>query len=80
MLQKYCLDQLKHLNLASIDNIEMPKPSQINPKHVPQLPKTDDLLGSSIYSVEALRDSTHQNPNNNPIIVPRLSIPTNPTH
>lgn len=45
MLMKYCLGQLKHLDLSSIDHIE-----PISPRHVPTLPKTDDLGQSSIYS------------------------------
>lgn len=57
-LMRYCLDQLQHLDLGSIDHIEVSSTQKrnvhkiINPKHVPTLPAVDNLLTSSIYSVQ----------------------------
>lgn len=72
VLMKYCLDQLKHLDLGSIDNIEVSQTKRnvhkiINPKHVPTLPVTDHLLCSSIYSVEGGSAAK-------PVVVPRLNM------
>lgn len=58
---KYCLGQLKHLNLSSIDHIE-PKDSNLSPRYVPNLPKLDDLGQSSIYS--------NRSPTKESIVVP----------
>jgi hypothetical protein len=41
---KYCLEQLKHLDLSSIDHLVTGDSEPINPRHVPYLPPTDNLL------------------------------------
>ena len=62
----HALGQLKHLDLGGTDNIGVANPS-INPKHVPRLPATtDNLMCSSIYSVDGSQA--------NPIVVPRLNL------
>jgi transposase-like protein len=68
ILMRYCLDELRHLDLGTIDSVVANRLSEqpVDPKHVPPLPPTDNLQQSSIYSVVQSKQET--------TVVPRLDL------
>ena len=65
---KYCLGQLKHLDLGSIDDITKEYALEtIDPRHVPTLPNSIDAVQPSIYS-------TFEEEKKKTVVVPKLKL------